>query len=81
MAKLTVAQIKQKIAVLEAKVQRIAAVEMTTSVSKVRALMDSLGVTLEHLGSAVSNKVSAAKKAVAGKKSASSKRAGAGAAR
>jgi len=78
MAKITVASIKQQIAALEAKAQRIAADEMKTSVAKVRALMDSLGVTLEHLGIAVSKKVAAAKKAVAGKKSAASKRAGAG---
>jgi len=81
MAKLTVASIKQQIAALEAKAQRIAADEMKTSVTKVRALMDSLGVTLEHLGTAVSKKVAVAKKAVAGKKSAASKRAGAGVAR
>jgi DNA-binding protein H-NS len=77
MAKLTVAEIKKQIAALEVKAQRLAADELKTSVSKVRALMDSLGVTLDHLGSKVSKKVTAVKKAVAGKK-ASTKRAGAG---
>ena len=81
MAKLTVAQIKQQILALEAKAQRIAADDMKASVSKVHALMGSLGVTLEHLGAKVSKKVSSSKRVSAGKNPAASKRAGAGAAR
>lgn len=81
MAKITVASIRQQIAALEAKAQRIAADEMKTSVAKVRSLMDSLGVTLEHLGDKVSKKVSQAKKAVVGKKPGATKRSGAGTAR
>lgn len=87
MAKLTVAQIRQQIASLEAKAQRIAEAESKASVAKVRALMDSLGVTIEHLGAAVSKKVRAAKQSMVGKgvtrskKSPSAKRAGAGAVR
>lgn len=77
MAKLTVAEIKKQIAALEVKAQRLAADELKTSVSKVRALMDSLGVTLDHLGTKVSRKVADVKKAVTGKK-ASAKRSGAG---
>ena len=81
MAKLTVAQIRQQIAALEAKARRIAEDETKASVAKVRLLMDSLGVTIEHLSAAVSKKVRAAKKAVASKKAASAKRSGAGAVR
>jgi DNA-binding protein H-NS len=93
MAKLTVAGIRQQIASLEAKAVRLTEVETKASVAKVRAMMESLGVTLEHLTAAVSKKVRSAKKAVssgkaaasrkvtAAKKSASAKRAGAGVAR
>jgi len=45
------------------------------SVGKVRALMDQLGVTLEHLSSAVSKKALAVEKAIVGKKAAATKRA------
>jgi DNA-binding protein H-NS len=78
MAKLTVAEIKRQISALEAKAVRLAAEESKASVARVRSLMDSLGVTIEHLTATVGKRVSAAKKAVVGKKSASAKRVGAG---
>ena len=58
--------------------------ETKASVAKVKALMASLGVTMEHLGAKVSSTAKAAKKAVLGKpkpasaKKAAAKRAGAG---
>ena len=73
MAKLTVAEIKKQIAALEAKAARLAEEETEASVGKVRALMNQLGVTLEHLSSAVSKKASAVKRAVVGKKPATTK--------
>jgi len=50
MAKLTVSEIKRQIAALETKAARLTEVEMKSSVAKVRSLMASLGVTIEHLG-------------------------------
>lgn len=81
MAKLTVAGIRQQIAALEAKAVRLAEDESKASVAKVRALMNSLGVTIEHLTTSVSKKVRAAKKVVVGKKAEPAKRSGAGVAR
>jgi DNA-binding protein H-NS len=81
MAKLTVTEIKKQIAALEARASRLVEEETKASVSKVRALMNQLGVTLEHLSSAVSKKASSVKKAVVGKKPATTKRAGKGAAK
>ena len=78
---MTVAGIKQQIAALEAKAERIAADEMKSSVSRVRSLMEALGVTLEHLGAHVTKTVKRAKSAAIGKKSSAAKRSGAGAAR
>lgn len=79
MAKLTVNEIKKQIASLEAKAARLAEEETKASIGKVRALMNQLGVTLEHLSSAVSQKASTAKKAIVGKKTSSAKRASKGA--
>jgi DNA-binding protein H-NS len=81
MAKLTVNEIKKQIAVLEAKAARLAEEETKASVGKIRAMMNQLGVTLEHLTSAVSKKASAVKKAVVGKKPATTKRTSKGAAK
>jgi hypothetical protein len=81
MAKLTVSDIKKQIAALEAKAARLAEEETMASVGKVRALMNQLGVTLEHLSSSVSRKASAVKKAIAGKKPATAKRTSKGAAK
>src|SRR5471030_1197589 len=81
MAKLTVTEIKKQIAVLEAKAARLAEEETKASVGKVRALMNQLGVTLEHLSSAVSKKASVVKKAIVGKKPATTKRTSKGAAK
>lgn len=81
MAKLTVTEIKKQIAALEAKAARLAEEETKASVGKVRALMNQLGVTLEHLSSAVSKKASAVKKAIVGRKLATAKRASKGAAK
>ena len=81
MAKLTVTEIKKQIAVLEAKAARLVEEETKASVGKVRALMNQLGVTLEHLSSSVSKKASAVKKAIVGKKSATAKRTSKGAAK
>ena len=81
MAKLTVSVIKKQIAVLEAKATRLAEEETKASVGKVRALMNQLGVTLEHLSSAATRKVSAVKKAIVGKKPATTKRLSKGAAK
>lgn len=82
MAKLTVSEIKKQIAALEAKAARLTEVEMKTSVTKVRALMESLGVTMEHLGANVARAAKSAKAAVVGKsapaKKSQAKRAGAG---
>ena len=75
MAKLTVAGIKQQIAALEAKAFRLAENETKASVARVRSLMDSLGVTVEHLTAAVSKKLRAANKAVASRKTVASKKA------
>jgi DNA-binding protein H-NS len=77
MSKLTA--LRKKIAQLEAEYARAAEVEMREAVGKVRGLMASLGVTLEHLGapsSSVSSKRAAPSKASA--KSAAPKRAGVG---
>ncbi len=76
MAKLTVAEIKKQIAALEAKAARLAEEEKKASVAKVRALMNQLGVTLEHLSAAVARKGAAVRKAIVGKKPATAKRAG-----
>ena len=81
MAKLTVAEIKKQIAVLEAKAARLAEEETKASVGKVRALMHELGVTLEHLSSTVSRKASAVKKAIVGSKRGTAKHASKGAAK
>ena len=81
MAKLTVTEIKKQIAILEARATRLAEEETKASVGKVRALMNQLGITLEHLSSAVSEKASAAKKAIVGKKPVTTKRTSKGAAK
>lgn len=81
MAKLTVAEIRKKISTLEAKAVRLAEEETRVSVGRVRALMNELGVNLEHLSSAVSRKASAIKKAIVGKKAATAKRTSKGAAK
>jgi DNA-binding protein H-NS len=82
MAKLTVSEIKRQIAALEAKAAALTEVEMKTSVAKVRSLMESLGVTMEHLGARVARAAKSAKAAVVGKsapaKKSQAKRAGAG---
>ena len=65
---------------------RLTEMETKASVTKVRALMAELGVTMEHLGAKMSRNVKAAKKAVLGtdlvkavsSKRASAKRAGSG---
>lgn len=76
MAKLTITEIKKQIAALEAKAARLAEEEAKASVGKVRALMNQLGVTLEHLSSTVARKGAASKRAITGKKPAAAKRAG-----
>ena len=81
MAKLTVTEIKKQIAVLEAKATCLAEEETKEFVSKVRALMNHLGVTLEHLSLTVSQKASAVKTAIVGKKVGAAKRASKGAAK
>jgi DNA-binding protein H-NS len=81
MAKLTVTEIKKQIAALEAKAVRLAEEESKASVSKVRALMNQLGVTLQHLSSAGSKKASTVKKAIVGKKPATAARTSKGAAK
>jgi DNA-binding protein H-NS len=77
-----VSEIKRQIAALEAKAARLTEVEMKSSVAKVRSLMASLGVTIEHLGSKVSSAATSVKVAVVGKaapaKKSQAKRAGAG---
>jgi DNA-binding protein H-NS len=82
MAKLTVSEIKRQIAALEAKAARLTEVEMKSSVAKVRSLMASLGVTMEHLGTKVASAAKSAKAAVVGAtapaKKSQAKRAGAG---
>jgi DNA-binding protein H-NS len=82
MAKLTVSEIKRQIAALEAKAARLTEVEMRNSIAKVRSLMASLGVTIEHLGSKVSSAATSVKVAVVGKtapaKKSQARRAGAG---
>ncbi len=77
MAKITVAAIRKQIASLEAKATQLAEDEIKGSVAKVRALMDSLGVTIEHLAASISKRGTKAKKAVPTKK-VGAKRAGAG---
>jgi DNA-binding protein H-NS len=77
MSKLT--DLRKKIAALEAEFARTAKAEMEASVNKVKGLMASLGVTIEHLGMKASSTI--AKKTVSKKvpaKQASSKRAGVG---
>ena len=81
MAKLTVTEIKKKIAALEAKAVRLAAEETSASVGKVRSLMKQLGVTLEHLSSTVVRKGTAVKKAILGGQPAATKRTGKGVAK
>ena len=81
MAKLTVPGIRKQIAALEAKAARLAEEETKASVGKVRALMNQLGVTLEHLSSAVSKKAAAVKKTIVGKKPTTTKRTSKGAAK
>lgn len=77
-------ELRKQIATLEAEFARTAKEEMAKSVSKVKSMMDSLGVTLEHLGappaSAVSKAVAATKSSVKGiaAKKTRAKRAGAG---
>jgi DNA-binding protein H-NS len=77
MSKLTA--LRKQIATLEAKAERITKLEMTSSIAKVKTMMQSLGVTVEHLGSNVSTavkKMTGSKTATAKKTRA--KRAGAG---
>jgi DNA-binding protein H-NS len=77
MSKLTA--LRKQIATLEAKAERITKLEMTSSIAKVKAMMQSLGVTVEHLGSNFSTavkKMTGSKTAPARKTRA--KRAGAG---
>ncbi len=77
MSKLT--DLRKKIAALEAEFARTAKAEMEASVSKVKGLMASLGVTIEHLGMKASStiaKKTTSKKALA--KQVSSKRASVG---
>jgi DNA-binding protein H-NS len=77
MSKLTA--LRKQIATLEAKAERITKLEMTSSIAKVKAMMQSLGVTIEHLGSNFSTavkKMTGSKMATAKKTRA--KRAGAG---
>jgi DNA-binding protein H-NS len=81
MAKLTVVEIRKQISALEAKAARLVEEESKASVAKVRALMNELGVTLEHLSSAVSRKASVVKTAIVGKKLATAKRTSKGAAK
>lgn len=73
--------LKKQIAALEAKAARLAEKETKVSVGRVRALMNQLGVTLEHLSSVASKKASAVKNAIVGKKRATAKRTSKGAAR
>jgi DNA-binding protein H-NS len=78
MAKLTVNEIKKQIAALEAKAARLAQEETKASVAKVRALMNQLGVTLEHLSSTVGRKSAAVKRALVGSKPKTVQRGGKG---
>jgi DNA-binding protein H-NS len=55
MSKLTA--LRKQISALEAKAERLTKLEMTSSIAKVKAMMHSLGVTTEHLGSSVSTAV------------------------
>lgn len=74
--------LRKQISALEAEYAKAAKAEMAAAVGKVRSLMDSLGVTLEHLGGkigvAVGNGKGSRKVAV---KKVSAKRAGAGVAK
>lgn len=85
MAKLTVSALRKQIAALEARAAKLTQAEMKSSVAKVRALMDSLGVTIEHLGARVSKAAGDAKRSAMGSsvaaKKRSSKRTGAGVAK
>ena len=78
MVKLTVNEIKKQIAALEAKAARLAEEETKASVGKVRALMNQLGVTLEHLSSTAARKGAAIKRAIVGGKPKTAQRAGKG---
>ncbi len=69
--------IKRQIAALEARAARLIEQEMDASVAKVKALMHSLGVTVEHLGTSSSKTVKRLVEKSAPKK-ATAKRAGAG---
>ena len=68
MSKLTA--LRKQIATLEAKAERLTKLEMSSSIAKVKAMMHSLGVTVEHLGSSVSTAV---KKMTASKPAAAKK--------
>lgn len=81
MAKLTVSEIKKQIAALEARAARLVAEETRASVGKVRALMNQLGVTLEHLSSSVGRKGAAVKKTMVRSKPKTAQRAGKGVAK
>jgi DNA-binding protein H-NS len=48
------AALRKQISALEAKAERLAKLEMTSSIAKVKAMMHSMGVTVEHLGASVS---------------------------
>ncbi len=63
--------LRKQIAALEARAERLTKLEMTSSITKVKELMHSLGVTIDHLGSNVSKVV----KKVAASKSAPAKKA------
>lgn len=81
MAKLTVTALRKQIAALEAKAAKLTQAEMKSSVAKVRALMDSLGVTMEHLAARVSKAAGDAKRSSTGSSAAAKKRTGAGVAK
>lgn len=78
MAKLTVSGIKKQIAALEAKAAAIAQSELKGSIARVKSLMDSLGVTVEHLSGKLSL---AAKKGARGSAKPVAARRGAGVAK
>ena len=73
MSKLTA--IRKQIAALEAEAERITRQEMAGAIAKVKEMMSSFGLTIEHLQSAVAGKVRTAAK------SAKPKRAGGGVAK
>ncbi len=58
------AAIKKQIAALEAEAERITKQEMSAAIAKVKEIMSTFGLTVEHLGAAVTGKARGAAKTV-----------------